>query len=235
MSRDGRKDFSTNPEVEQLLSGEARNDVSDIRVRLEPDERLSVNELYLQGGVPSSLQNKSVALNHNAYIAESSNGPTAVITPIIANGNDSNGDPPPYVTIPPPYSAIAPPDHIGWPYGLFPFGDSYSTDGTTRRMEIPLTPYQACLPPATSFHPEGINGQYAPYPMPLMPYRFFKFGCRRNSFASRETADDEIADKIEDRKSRKYGAILVAAAVIIFVMALSLMVRFIMEKSWWRR
>ncbi|XP_071561328.1 uncharacterized protein [Temnothorax nylanderi] len=240
MSRDARKDFSANPEVEQLLpSAEAGDDTPNTRVRrLQPDERLSMNELYLQGGVSSSFQDKSGSLNHNAHIGESSSGPTSVITPsstTVANGNESNDDPPPYATIPPPYSAISPPDHIGWPYGLFSFGDSYSTDGTTRRMEIPLTPFQACLAPAASFHPEGINGQYASYPMPLMPYQFFKFGCRRSSFVPREMADDGIAEKIDDRKSRRYGAILVAAAVIIFLMALSLMVRFIMEKSWWRR
>lgn len=237
MSRDTGKDFSANPEIEQLLSVETRDNTPDICVKLQSDERLSMNGLYLQGGVSSSrtsLQDKAAALNHNAHIGESSNSSTAMITSssVVVNVNGSNDDPPPYTTIPPPYSVITPPDHIGWPYGVFSFGDSYSTDGTTRRMEIPLTPFQTCLTPATGFHPEGINGQYASYPMPLTPYRFFKFGYHRNSFLSRE--HNEIAEKIDDRKSRRCGAILVAAAVIIFLMALSLMVRFIMEKSWWR-
>lgn len=197
-------DVTANPEIEQLLSTETGDDTSNTRVRLQSDERLSMNELYLQGGVSSSVQDKSVALNHNAHVKECPSGPTVVITPssIIANSNEDNDDPPPYVAIPPPYSTITASDHITMPYRLFSFGDSYSTDGTTRRMEIPLTPFQACLPSTMSFHPEGINGQYTSYPMPLMPYRFFKFGCRRNSFVSRETTEDEIAKKIDDRKSR---------------------------------
>jgi len=198
-------DFSANPEIEQLLSAETRDDTSNTYVRLQPNERLSINELYLQGGVSSSrlsLQDKSVALN-NAHIGESSNGATAVVTSssIVANDNESNGDdPPPYAAIPPPYSAITPPDHIGLPYQLFSFGNSYSTDGMTHRMEIPFTPFQACLTSATDFHPEGIDGQYVSGSMPLT-YRFFKFDCR-NSFVPREATDDEIVEKIDDRKSR---------------------------------
>lgn len=192
-------DFSTNSESEQLLSAEARDETRNtclMCVRLQQDERLSMNELDLQGDVSSSrlsLQDKSTTLNHNVHIEESSSSPTAVITLplIIANDNESNDDPP-------PYSSITPPDHIGWPYGLFSFGDSYSTE-MTRRMEIPLTPFQACLTPTTGFHPEGINDQYAP--MLLTPYHFFKFGCRGNAFVPRET-DNEIAEKIYDRKSR---------------------------------
>jgi len=197
-------DFSANPEIEQLLSAETHDDTSNTHVRLQPVERLSINELYLQGGVSSSRpspQDKSVALHLNAHIGESSNGATAVVTSssIVTNDNESNGDdPPPYSAIPPPYSAITPPDHIGLPYQLFSFGNSYSTDGTTRRMEIPLTPFQACL--TSDFHPEGIDGQYASCPVPLT-YRFFKFDCR-NSFVPREATDDEIAEKIDDRKSR---------------------------------
>ncbi|XP_036138236.1 uncharacterized protein LOC105840746 isoform X2 [Monomorium pharaonis] len=230
-------DFSANPEIEQLLSTEARDNTPNTCVR-QPDERLSMNELYLQGDVSSSrlsLQGKSTTLKNNTDIGESSSDTTTVTTPssIIVN-NSSNDDPPPYVEIPPPYSAITPPNHIGWPYGLFSFGNSYSMDETTHRMEIPLTPFQACLTPATGFHSEGNNGQY-PYSMPLTPYRFFKFDCGRNSFVPRDTTDNEIAEKNDDKKSRKFSTILVAAAVIIFLMVLSLMVRFIMEKSWWRR
>lgn len=196
-------DFLANPESEQLLFVEACDETSNTCVRLQPDERLSMNKLYLQGGILSSrpsLEDKSAALNHNAHIDESSSSPTAVITlpSIIANSNENNDDPPPYAAIPPPYSSITSPDHIGCPYGLFSFGDLYSTNGT-RRMEIPLTPFQSYLTPTTGFHPEWINDQYAP--MPLMPYRFSKFGCRRNSFVPRET-DNEIAEKIDDTKSR---------------------------------
>ncbi|XP_070518074.1 uncharacterized protein [Cardiocondyla obscurior] len=228
MSKNARKDISAIPEVEQLLSAEARNNVPN--TLQQPNERLSMNELYLQGDVSSSFQDKSTTLNHNAHVQGNSSDPMAVI---VRNDNENNDNPPPYTAIPPPYSAITLSEHIGWPYGLFSFGDT--ANGTARRMEIPLTPFQACLPPATSFHPEGINGQYSSYPMPLMSYQFFKFGCGRNSLVPRETTDDGIAEKIDDRKSRRYGAILVAAAVIIFLMALSLLVRFIMEKSWWRR
>lgn len=173
-----------------MLSADARDDTSNTRVRLEPDERLSMNELYLQGGVSSSLQDDSATLAHNVHIEESSSSPTAVI---ITNGNESNDDPP-------PYSAIKPPDHIGWPYGLFSFGNSYSTDGTTP-MEIPLTPFQTFptyLTPTTNLHSEIINGEYASYPMSLMPYQYFKFDYHRNSFVPREIVDE----KVDDKKSR---------------------------------
>lgn len=239
--RDAGKDFSANSEIEQLISPVAGDNTSSTRVRLQLDERLSMNELYLQGDVSSSspsLQDKSTPLNqHNAHIDENSSGSTAVITSssIIAIRNEDNDDPPPYTMIPPPYSEIAPSDHIGWPYGLFSFGDSYSANETTRRMEISLTPFQTCLPLARGFQSEEINGQYASYQTPLTPNQFFKFGCRRNCVVPRETVDEEIAEKIDDRKSRKYNAILVGAAVIIFLMALSLMVRFVIERSWWQR
>lgn len=148
-----------------------------------------MNELYLQGDVSSSLQDESTALTHNLHIGGSLSSPTAVI---ITNSNESNDDPP-------PYNAITPPDHIGWPYGLFSFGNS--TNGTTR---IPLTSFQTFptyLTPAPNLHPE-INGQYTSYPMSLMPYQFFKFDYRRNSFVPRETVDDEITEKVDDKKSR---------------------------------
>lgn len=222
-------DSSANSEIEQLLSGDERDNTPNTRVRLQPDERLSMN---LQGGVSSSrsLHQENFAALNNEDIGESSSGSTAVITSSVIANNDNSDDPPPYTAIPPPYSAITPRDHIGWPYELFSFGDLYSTDGTTRRMEIPFTSFQACLTPATGFHPEGINSQY---PIPLTPYRFFKNGG--NSFVSRESIDDEIAEKSDDTRSRRYGAMLAAVAVIIFLMVLSLMVRFVMEKSWWRR
>ncbi|XP_012056230.1 PREDICTED: uncharacterized protein LOC105619319 [Atta cephalotes] len=235
MSKEVEKDFSTNPESEQLLSVEAYNNSSDTCVRVQPDERLSMNELCIQDVSSSrpSLQDKSAALNLNRHIGESSSGSTTVVTSslITASGNESNDDPP-------PYAAITPPNHIGWPYGLFSFNDSYFTDGTTHRMEIPLMSFQTHLTPVTGFHPEGINNRYESYPMSLTtPYQFLKFGCHRNSLwrETMDATDDEITEKIYDKKTRTCGAILVAAAVIIFLMALSLIVRFIMEKSWWRR
>ncbi|KAL6261653.1 hypothetical protein P5V15_006741 [Pogonomyrmex californicus] len=238
MSQNAGKDFSASPEIEQLLPADIHHDTPNTCVRFQSNGLLSVNESHLQSSVSSlrpSPQDKSVELNSNAHIDETSSGPTSVIisSSIIANGNETNDDPPPYTVIPPPYSTFASPDH-DWPYGLFSFGNPYSTDDTTCRMEIPLTPFQAYLTPATGFHPEGINSQYLSYQMPLMPHRFFKFGSHMNSL-TRETVDNEIAEKVDDRKSRRYGAILVAAAVIIFLMALSLMVRFVMERSWWRR
>ncbi|KYN21527.1 PREDICTED: uncharacterized protein LOC108759778 isoform X2 [Trachymyrmex cornetzi] len=194
-----------------------------------------MNELCIQDVSSSrpSLQDKSAILNLNTHIGESSSGSITVVTSslITANGNESNDDPP-------PYAAITPSNHIGWPYGLFPFNNSHFTDGT-HRMEIPLTPFQTRLTPVTDFHPEGINDRYESYPMSLTtPYQFLKFGYYRNSLW-RETvdiaADDEITDKFYDKKPRTCGVILVAAAVIIFLMALSLIVRFVMEKSWGQR
>ncbi|KYN04361.1 hypothetical protein ALC62_05127 [Cyphomyrmex costatus] len=196
-----------------------------------------MNELRVQGVSSSrlSLQDKSEALNLNTHIGESSSDSTSVVTSslIIANSNESNDDPPPYTAIPPPYSMITPPNHIGWSYGPFSFNNSYSM---THRTEIPLTPLQTRLTPATCFYPEGINGRYTSYPMPLTPYRF-KFDYHRNSLRGEtvDSAGNEITEKIDDKKSRRCSAILVAAAVIIFLMALSLIVRFVMEKSWWRR
>ncbi|XP_011063005.1 PREDICTED: uncharacterized protein LOC105151155 isoform X1 [Acromyrmex echinatior] len=235
MLKEIEKDFSTNPESEQLLSVEACDNSPDTCVRVQPDEQLSMNELCIQG-VSSSrslLQDKSAALNLNTHIGESPSGLTTVVTSslITASGNESNDDPP-------PYAAITPPNHTGWPYGLFSFNDSYFTDGTTHRMEIPLTPFQTHLIPVTGFQPEGINGRYRSYPMSLTTrYQFLKFGCYRNSLwrETMDAADDEITEKIYDKKTRTCGVILVAAAVIIFLMALSLIVRFVMEKSWWRR
>ena len=195
-------DFSTNPESEQLLSVEACNNSSGTCVRVQPDERLSMNELCIQDVSSSrpSLQDKSAALNLNRHIGESSSGSTTVVTSslITASGNESNDDPP-------PYAAITPPNHIGWPYGLFSFNDSYFTDGTTHRMEIPLMPFQTHLTPITGFHPEGINDRYESYPMSLTtPYQFLKFGCHRNSLwrETMDATDDEVTEKIYDKKTR---------------------------------
>ncbi|XP_029172552.1 LOW QUALITY PROTEIN: uncharacterized protein LOC114941664 [Nylanderia fulva] len=221
MSRDTGKDFSTSPETEQLLSTDTCRDAC---VRFQ---RWSTDKSYLQGDASSS---RSTPQDKSVQNGETSNNPGAVITLSVNNGD--NDDPPPYTAIPPPYSAITLPNHTGWPYGLFSFGNTHSTDETNSRMQIPLTPFEASLTPATDFHSQGTNGQHAL--MPLTSERFFKLGCRR-SLESTSYADNRIAEKTNDKKSRRYGAIFAAAAVIIFLMVLSLMVRLVMERSWWRK
>ncbi|XP_072767176.1 uncharacterized protein [Anoplolepis gracilipes] len=235
MSRNDGKDFLASPETEQLLSNDTCGDTSATCVRLQ---RWSTDRSYVEGDVSSSestSEGKSV-LNHNVQISDNTDpSPVTVITlsSMTVNGNGDNDDPPPYAATPPPYSAIALPNHTHWPYGLFSFGNAYSTDEATCRVQIPLTPFQASLTPATDFQSQG-TCQHALLSMPMtMSERFFKLGCRRNSFVS--TSYNGIAEKTYDKKSRRYGVILVAAAVIIFLMALSLMVRFVMERSWWRR
>lgn len=149
---------------------------------------------------------------------------------------------------PPPYSAIAPPNHIGWPFG-FSSGIGYSACGGT---QMPLATFQTPLvhstassppppppppPPLVNFHQEGANGQHAAITMPLMPYRIFKCGSHRSLFLPRVPpfSDDTSITKVTENKTRRYGTILVAAVVIIFLMILSLLVRFVIEKSFWRR
>lgn len=222
MSRDAGKDFSASPETEQLLSTDTCRDVSEARL-----QQWSTDESYLQGDASSLRSTPQVK---SVQIRETSNNPGAVITLSVNNGN--NDDPPPYTAIPPPYSAITLPNHAGWPYGLFSFGNAHSTNETNCRVQIPLTPFQASLTPTTGLHSQRTNDQHAV--MPLTPERFFKLNCRRSSFESTSYADNRIAEKTNEKK-RRYGAILVAAAVIIFLMVLSLMVRFVMERSWWRK
>ncbi|XP_078042560.1 uncharacterized protein LOC144472956 [Augochlora pura] len=164
-----------------------------------------------------------------------------------AEGNDDD---------PPPYTAIAPPDHVGWPF-VFP-GIPYSFCSTTPcRANASLASFQPLattptpLPPTSTLtpttpttlttgsglRPEGSDGQQASISMPLMPCRLFKFGSHRSLFGHRGLPfTDNISVSKDGRgRTRRYGAILVAAAVIIFLMALSLLVRFVMEKSLWRR
>ncbi|XP_012232482.1 uncharacterized protein [Linepithema humile] len=225
MLKNAGKDVPASPETEQLLA-DTHHDTSNPCMRLQSGTRC-------QGDISSSRlmsQDKFPRLDRNTQIGEASSDLIAVIASpsIIVNDNQDNDDPPPYTAIPPPYSAVTPPNHVGWPYGLFSFSDLYSPDRETCRVEIPLTPFQASLP-ATAFHLEEIDGQHASHPMPLTPYRF-KF----DSYMPRakSLSDNEIAEKVDDTKSRRYGAILAAAAVIIFLMALSLMVRFVMERTW---
>lgn len=182
-------DFLAISETEQLLSTDTCGEASE---RLQ---RWSTDKSYLQDDVTSSTSQDKSVLNHNVQIGETSSNPVTEITlsSIAINNNEDNDDPP-------PYSAIALPDHVGWPYGLFSFGNTYSTDEATCRVQIPLTPFQASLISTTDFHSQGINGQHALLPMPITPERFFKFQCDRNSFAP--CIDNEIAEKTEDKKSR---------------------------------
>ncbi|XP_020278943.1 uncharacterized protein LOC109852314 [Pseudomyrmex gracilis] len=224
MSRNAGKDFPVSPETEQLLSGHVCGESSNTHAGL-------LSEI---SGI-STLQNRFGGLSRNAQSGEIGGNQVAVF-PVTVNNNESNDDPPPYSAIPPPYSAIAPPDYISCqPYGLFSFGNRYSAESPSYRVEIPLTSFQTSL--TAGFHPEVTDGQqHTSYPSTtLTPYRFFKFNG--NSSVSREISftDNGIVEKVDDKKTRRYGTILVAAAVIIFLMLLSLMVRFIMEKSWWRR
>ncbi|XP_032683752.1 uncharacterized protein LOC116850055 isoform X2 [Odontomachus brunneus] len=234
--------LSASPEIELLLSSRIRGDMpTGVCMKAQPGERSATDEPYHRADVSSSSsssssrptsQDKYMRSSRNAQVEEPSGNSGAAITPPSITVNDAveNDDPPPYVAIPPPYSAIAPPNHVGWPYGPFSFGNSYSTDASPYTVEMPLAPFQSSRAP-TAFHPEETNRRHMS--LPLTPYRFFKFGYR-SGLRERLPADDRITEKIEDRGSRKYGAILMAAAVIISLMALSLMVRFIMEKSWWR-
>ncbi|XP_076285909.1 uncharacterized protein LOC143211803 [Lasioglossum baleicum] len=141
---------------------------------------------------------------------------------------------------PPPYTAIAPPNHVGWSYDFS--GIPYSLCSTTS-CRASLAPFQPLAPmptststPGSAFRPEGPDGQHTSIPMPLMSYRLFKFGSHRSLFGHRGLPfqDNISVSKDGNGRSRKYGAILVAAVVIIFLMALSLLVRFVMEKSLWR-
>jgi len=200
-------DFPASPETEQLLSvARAHGNTTDAHARLQPEERRPSDKTHVQGDVSSSRttsRDKLAGLNGNvSQVGETSDGTgvAAIRLPsIVANGGDrNNDDPPPYNAIPPPYSVIAPLNHVSWPYEIFSFGHSYSTD----RAEMPLALFQVASPAPMDFHAEGGNEQ----PSFSTPYQFFKFGCRRSSVVpSRETSslsDNGIAEKINDIKSR---------------------------------
>ncbi|KZC04903.1 PREDICTED: uncharacterized protein LOC107193272 [Dufourea novaeangliae] len=142
---------------------------------------------------------------------------------IVVEGVEDNDDDPP------PYTAIAPPNHVGWPYDFS--GIPYST-----RTPPSLAPFQTIPTTATGHHLEGQDGQHTSISVPLMPCRLFKFGSHRSLFAHRGLPFTDNISTCKDNhgRTRRYGAILVAAAVILFLMALSLLVRFVMEKSFWR-
>ncbi|XP_043248356.1 uncharacterized protein LOC122395094 [Colletes gigas] len=160
---------------------------------------------------------------------DSSNGSTTVplVAVNVADGNDDD---------PPPYTAIAPPNHVGWLFDFSGIPYSACTATTCRAEATPLAPFQTTLTSGSAFHPEGQDGQHTSISMPLMSHRLFKFGSHRSLFAhSGVPLTDNISEcKDSHRRTRRYGAILVAAAVIIFLMVLSLLVRFVMEKSFWR-
>lgn len=117
---------------------------------------------------------------------------------------------------PPPYSAVVPRDHVGWPYYEFPCR-SHLYDGAT----VPLR--------ADSSRCEEDDEADST----SIPCRLFICG---SGGATLGIGDDEVPDTKEDgaTTSRRYGAILVGGAVIIFLMVLSLLVRFVMDKSLWR-
>jgi len=197
-------DFPASPETEQLLSAaRAHGNTTDAHARLQPGEQWPSDKTHVQGDVSSSRttsRDKPAGLNGNvSQVGETSNGTGVAIRlpSIVANGDQNNDDPPPYNAIPPPYSVIAPLNHVSWPYEIFSFGHSYSTD----RAEMPLALFQVASPPPMDFHAEGGDEQSSF----STPYQFFKFGCRRSSVVPRETSslsDNGIAEKINDIKSR---------------------------------
>lgn len=148
---------------------------------------------------------------------------------IVVDDVDGNDDDPP------PYTAIAPPNHVGWPFNFSRIPYSACTTSPCR-AEAPLAPFQTARTSGSSFHPEGSDGQHTSISMPLMPYRLFKFGSHRSLFphGGPSYPDNISVSKDSHGRTRRYGAILVGAAVIIFLMALSILVRFVMEKSLWR-
>lgn len=207
-------DLSARPETELLLSsGRTRGDTptgacmkaqpGERRVTDEPQHRAESSPSSSLSSRPTS-QDKYMRSSRNAQVEGAPGSSGGAITPPSITVNDGaveNDDPPPYTAIPPPYSAIAPPNHVGWPYGgPFSFGNSYSTDASPYTVEVPLAPFQSSRPPA-AFHPEETNRQHMSLPMPLTPYRFFKFGYR-GDLRGRWPADSRTAEKIEDRGSR---------------------------------
>ncbi|KAK2585719.1 hypothetical protein KPH14_010332 [Odynerus spinipes] len=189
----------------------------------------------------------------------SSHGVTSTTLPsIVVSDVDENDEDPP------PYSAIAPPDHVGWPF-VFSTHIPYSVHATQPCItEPPLAPFQtpSPLPLPLPLTPTTAAALASPIPslqastlqppptyrveppsldrptptLSLTPYRFFKFGSHRSLFSHRTSIfDNASTGKEVQGRSRRYGAILVAAAVIVFLMVLSLMVRFVMERSFWRR
>ncbi|XP_046836336.1 segmentation polarity homeobox protein engrailed-like [Vespa crabro] len=164
---------------------------------------------------------------------------------------------------PPPYSAIVPPDHVAWPF-VFSTHIPYSVHATQPCItEPPLAPFQIPpspspiplpplalastspvqqssslqQPPTTTHRLETPSLDSTTPTLSLTPYRFFKFDSHRSIIDHRSSifTDNVSTDKQIQGRSRKYGGILIATAVIVFLMVLSLMVRFVMEKSFRRQ
>ncbi|XP_043586791.1 uncharacterized protein LOC122569596 isoform X2 [Bombus pyrosoma] len=158
----------------------------------------------------------------------STNGPTTQTTITVDDVQRNDDDPP-------PYSAIVPPNHVGWPYNFS--GNRYSACNATscRTDATPLAGFQPGLTsPGFGSHPRRTDGQHASISVPSMPCRLLMFGSRRSLFARESSTDNISIIKDTGGRTRKYGAILVGGAVIIFLMVLSLLVRFIMDKHLWR-
>ncbi|KAG7187710.1 hypothetical protein KM043_016766 [Ampulex compressa] len=210
MSRDAEKD-SLSTEDERLL----REDKADRPCFVEQQDVF--RDLQSPGSVHRDACLGTASQTNPSF--RSSRYPASSIVDV--NGDD-----------PPPYTAIAPPNHVGW---SFDFSIPYSThDAAPHRPEAPLAPFQGSLD--ANLHPDVSGGQHTSISLPLTPYRIFKFGSHRSLFVQGDVPfpDGATACKTDGRPSRKYGAILVAAAVIMFLMALSLVVRFIVERSFWR-
>ncbi|XP_017753486.1 PREDICTED: uncharacterized protein LOC108546075 [Eufriesea mexicana] len=181
--------------------------------------------------LPSSrlLQEEpSESVHGSATPATPSDGSTA-LSPMVVHEVEGNDDDPP------PYSAVVPPNHVGWPFDFS--GNRYSTCNppSYRADATPLARFQTGPTPGSGFHHERTDGQHS-IPMPLMPCRLFMFGSRRSLFSHEGLPfrDNISVSKDSHGRTRKYGAILVGAAVIVFLMVLSLLVRFIMNKHLWR-
>lgn len=145
----------------------------------------------------------------------------------------------PCITEPPlaPFQT-PPPRPLPLPLPLTPATATSAATTLTSPVPSLLQPSSSLqLPPTTTtYRVESPSPDRSVPTLSLTPYRFFKFGSHRSLFAHRSSIfDNASTGKGVPEKSRRYGAILVAAAVIVFLMALSLMVRFVMERGFWRR
>ncbi|XP_011499684.1 PREDICTED: uncharacterized protein LOC105363636 [Ceratosolen solmsi marchali] len=125
---------------------------------------------------------------------------------------------------PPPYASLVEPErhHPGWPYVLpgRPYEDAGEPRSIARPLvSIPLTSYGIFKIEPPRYPAASAVGRTTPLQMPQHPRLLVEAGP---------------VVKSSTGTARKYGAILIAATVIIFLMALSLMVRFVTEKSLWR-
>ncbi|XP_031789545.1 uncharacterized protein LOC100680349 isoform X1 [Nasonia vitripennis] len=129
---------------------------------------------------------------------------------------------------PPPYASLinASPGHhrVTWSY-VFPG----------------LPGYDAAAGASGNGAPENRTIARPLVSIPLTSYGIFKIEPPRYAAAMSQVQQPQMprimmsepgpAVKSSNGRARKYGAILIAATVIVFLMALSLMVRFVTEKS----